>query len=159
MENMDKGLTVPKLVLINQLKIPQMPQNRFICPNCLSKPKSLVFRWKKASLDNHSPCLGQIPTVPIWSAVPDSRHPSTGRKWKSQGEKDDEKMLKKDVCRCCYRCLLQVLVQPQLLRKVCHIIAKAIAAEMSRKTERKWFVSSSSSSCSFQLTPPYIAPS
>ena len=35
-------------------------------------------------------------------------------------------------------------LQPQLLRKVCHIIAKAIAAEMSRKTERKWFVSSSS---------------
>ena len=35
--------------------------------------------------------------------------------------------------------------QPQLLRKVCHIIAKAIAAEMSRKTERKWFVSSLSS--------------
>jgi hypothetical protein len=24
---MDKGLTVPKLVLINQLKIPQMPPN------------------------------------------------------------------------------------------------------------------------------------
>ena len=46
---------------------------------------------------------------------------------------------------------MQVLVQPQLLRKVCHIIAKAIAAEMSRKTERKWFVSSSSSSCSFQV--------
>ena len=27
MENMDKGLTVPKWVLINRLKIPQMPQN------------------------------------------------------------------------------------------------------------------------------------
>ena len=27
MENMDKGLTVPKWVLINQPKIPQMPQN------------------------------------------------------------------------------------------------------------------------------------
>ena len=27
MENMDKGLTVPKWVLINCLKIPQMPQN------------------------------------------------------------------------------------------------------------------------------------
>jgi hypothetical protein len=27
MENMDKGLTVPKWVLINLAKIPQMPQN------------------------------------------------------------------------------------------------------------------------------------
>ena len=34
MENMDKGLTVPKWVLINQLKMPQMPQNlsaRIVC--------------------------------------------------------------------------------------------------------------------------------
>jgi hypothetical protein len=64
-----------------------------------------------------------------------------------------KKMLKKDACAAAAatEVLVQVLVQPQLLRKVCHIIAKAIAAEMSRKTERKWFVSSSSSSCSFQL--------
>ena len=27
MENMDKGLTIPKKVLINWVKIPQMPQN------------------------------------------------------------------------------------------------------------------------------------
>ena len=27
MENMDKGLTVPKWVLINRPKMPQMPQN------------------------------------------------------------------------------------------------------------------------------------
>jgi hypothetical protein len=27
MENMDKGITVPKWVLINWTKIPQMPQN------------------------------------------------------------------------------------------------------------------------------------
>jgi hypothetical protein len=27
MENMDKGLTVPKWVLINWPKVPQMPQN------------------------------------------------------------------------------------------------------------------------------------
>jgi hypothetical protein len=36
MENMDKGLTVPKWVLINQPKIPQMPQNlsaQFVWPS------------------------------------------------------------------------------------------------------------------------------
>jgi hypothetical protein len=36
MENIDKGLTVPKWVLQNRLKIPQMPQNlsgQFICPS------------------------------------------------------------------------------------------------------------------------------
>ena len=35
MENMDKGLTVPKWVLIVGPKIPQMPQNlsaQFVCP-------------------------------------------------------------------------------------------------------------------------------
>jgi len=36
MENMDKGLTVPKWVLINWPKIPQMPQNlsvQILCPS------------------------------------------------------------------------------------------------------------------------------
>ena len=36
MENMDKGLTVPKWMLINWLKIPQMPKNisaQIICPS------------------------------------------------------------------------------------------------------------------------------
>ena len=36
MENMDKGLTVPKWVLINGPKIPQMPQNsspHIVCPS------------------------------------------------------------------------------------------------------------------------------
>ena len=36
MENMDKGLTVPKWVLIVWLKIPQIPQNlsaKFVCPS------------------------------------------------------------------------------------------------------------------------------
>ena len=36
MENMDKGLTVPKWVLMNRWKIPQMPQNlfaKFVCPS------------------------------------------------------------------------------------------------------------------------------
>ena len=43
---MDKGLTVPKCVLINQPEIPQMHQN--LC--CLG------FRWKKASLGVRSSC-------------------------------------------------------------------------------------------------------
>ena len=29
---------------------------KLICPICLSKPKSLGFQWKKASLGVHSPC-------------------------------------------------------------------------------------------------------
>ena len=36
MKNMDKGLTVPKWVLINQPKIPQMPQDlsvQIVCPS------------------------------------------------------------------------------------------------------------------------------
>ena len=49
MENMDKGLTVPKWVLINWAKIPQMPQ----MPQNLSaqivfpSPKVLDFNEKK----------------------------------------------------------------------------------------------------------------
>ena len=46
MENMDKGLTVPKWVLIVPLKIPQMPQNlsaQFVCPS----PKVLDFSEKR----------------------------------------------------------------------------------------------------------------
>ena len=46
MENMDKGLTVPKWVLIVRPKIPQMPQNlsaQFVCPS----PKVLDFNEKK----------------------------------------------------------------------------------------------------------------
>ena len=46
MENMDKGLTVPKWVLIVRLKIvPQMPQNfsaQYDCPS----PKVLDFNKK-----------------------------------------------------------------------------------------------------------------
>ena len=46
MENMDKGLTVPKWVLINWLKIPQMPQNlstQIVCP----RPKVWDFDEKR----------------------------------------------------------------------------------------------------------------
>ena len=46
MENMDKGLTVPKWVMIIWPKLPQMPQNvsaQFVCPS----PKVLDFNEKK----------------------------------------------------------------------------------------------------------------
>ena len=46
MVNMDKGLTVPKWVLIVRPKIPQMPQNlsaQFVCPS----PKVLDFNEKR----------------------------------------------------------------------------------------------------------------
>ena len=46
MENMYKGLTVPKWVLIVWLKIPRMPQSlsaQFVC----SSPKVLDFNEKK----------------------------------------------------------------------------------------------------------------
>ena len=45
MENMDKGLIVPKWVLVAWLKIPQMPQNlsaQFVFPS----PKVLDFNEK-----------------------------------------------------------------------------------------------------------------
>ena len=46
MENMDKGLTVPKWVLINRPKISKMPQNlsaQIVCPS----PKVWDFDEKK----------------------------------------------------------------------------------------------------------------
>ena len=46
MENMDKGLTVPKWVLIDQPKIPQMPQNlsaQIVWPS----PKDWDFNEKR----------------------------------------------------------------------------------------------------------------
>ena len=46
MENMEKRLTVPKWVLINQPKIPQMPQNssaQIVCPS----PKGWDFEEKR----------------------------------------------------------------------------------------------------------------
>ena len=46
MKNVDKGLTVPKWVLINWPKIPQMPQNLFaqiVCPS----PKNRDFKEKR----------------------------------------------------------------------------------------------------------------
>jgi hypothetical protein len=49
MEKMDKGLTVPKWVLIVLPKIPQMPKNlsaQFVCPS----PKVLDFNEKRLHL-------------------------------------------------------------------------------------------------------------
>ena len=46
MKNMDKGLTLPKWVLLVRPKVPQMPQNisaQFVCPS----PKVLDFNEKK----------------------------------------------------------------------------------------------------------------
>ena len=60
MENMDKGLTVPKRVLIVWPQIPQMPQNLsapFVCPS----PKVIDFNKKKASMDVRSPCRSACP--------------------------------------------------------------------------------------------------
>ena len=51
MEKMDKGLTVPKWVLIVRPKVPQTPQNlsaQFVLPS--------RFQWKKASLGVRSQC-------------------------------------------------------------------------------------------------------
>ena len=55
---MDKGLTVPKWVLINRPKIPQMPQNLFaqiVCPS----PKVWDFDEKKTSWGVRSLCKQQ----------------------------------------------------------------------------------------------------
>ena len=46
MKNMDKGLNVPKWVLINWPKIPQIPQNLYIQVVC-SSYKVLVFNEKR----------------------------------------------------------------------------------------------------------------
>ena len=55
MENMDKGLTVPKWVLIFRPKIPQMPQKMSAQNDCPSQ-KVWSF-WKKLFLGVHSPWL------------------------------------------------------------------------------------------------------
>jgi hypothetical protein len=60
MENMEKELTLPKMVLINQPKIPQMPQNlsaQIVCPSL----KVLDFNEKR--LHQASIVLGQIGSV------------------------------------------------------------------------------------------------
>ena len=56
MESIEKGLKVPKWVLIVRPKnTPNDP--KFMGPICLRKPKSLRYHWKKAPLGVRSPCL------------------------------------------------------------------------------------------------------
>ena len=70
MENMDKGLTVPKCVLIVQSKIPQIPQ-KFICP----RPEILDFNEKRLH----------------WASVVRGAYPlSKGRSIKHQHHYDSE---------------------------------------------------------------------
>ena len=49
MENMDKGLTVKLSTKMGADKLFENTPNapKVICPNCLPKPKSLGFWWKK----------------------------------------------------------------------------------------------------------------
>ena len=54
MVNMDKGLTVPKWVLINRSKIPQMPQN------VSAQALKVGISKKKALLGVHSPWLPSL---------------------------------------------------------------------------------------------------
>ena len=64
MENMDKGLTVTKWMLI---VMPEISQNapKFIFPICLLKSKSSGFQWKRASLCIHSPWVGEMKEL-VW---------------------------------------------------------------------------------------------
>ena len=74
MENMDKGLTLPKWVLIVQPKIPQKPQNlfaQFVGPS----PKVLDFNEKKASLGVRSPWI--YPTT-VLATFPAPNYRTTG---------------------------------------------------------------------------------
>ena len=52
MENMDKGLAVPKRMLINRPKLSQMPQKL-----SAQAQKFGISREKKASLGIRSPCI------------------------------------------------------------------------------------------------------
>ena len=128
----------PKCLKIYKPKLSAQAQKFGISMKKRLHSTTIVRAWYKFQLSpNHPPDLIAGTPLPVESENPKER-------------KMMKKMLKKDACAATAATgAMQVLVQPQLLRKVCHIIAKAIAAEMSRKTERKWFVSSSSSSCSF----------
>ena len=57
MENMDKGLTVPKWVLMNRQKY-QMPQNLSAKLSAQAQMFGTYFDEKKASLGFRSPCSG-----------------------------------------------------------------------------------------------------
>ena len=66
MENMDKGITVPKWVLINWPKIPQMPQSssaQIVCPS----PKVWDFDKKCLHWASVVHGLMQASAVAQWS--------------------------------------------------------------------------------------------
>ena len=57
MENIDKGLTVPKLVLIADSSAKNSPNAlKFICPIFLSKPQKFGISMKKGFIGVRSPC-------------------------------------------------------------------------------------------------------
>ena len=55
---MDKALTVPKWVVINRPKIPQMP--KLYQPKLSSQAQKFGILMKKASLGIHSPCYESL---------------------------------------------------------------------------------------------------
>ena len=55
MENMDLTHSTKMGADKSGENTPYVP--KFLCINCLPKPKSLGFRWKKASLGLRSPCI------------------------------------------------------------------------------------------------------
>ena len=80
MENMDKGLAVPKWVLIARPKIPQTPQN--CLPNLSAQAQKFWISMKKYFIGVHSPCEKQSSfVVSFFKTCPenwDSRAPSVG---------------------------------------------------------------------------------
>ena len=65
MKNMDKEPTVPKWVLINWPKIPQMPQKisaQFVCPS----PKVVGFSKQKLCLGVRSPWFQPLYKVELY---------------------------------------------------------------------------------------------
>ena len=60
MENMDKGLTVPKWVMIVWPKIPQMPQNYI--PNLSAQARKFHFNEKRL----HWASVVRDSEIPFW---------------------------------------------------------------------------------------------
>ena len=63
MENMDKGITVPKWVLIVWPIIPQMPQNLGCCQICLPKPKNFWISMKKGFIGRPYSVVSSKPSL------------------------------------------------------------------------------------------------
>ena len=73
MENMDKELTVPKWVLINRPKIPQMPQNLYPKLSAQAPKFGIVMKKGFIALGISSPC------VHTYLETKPSRHDRHGR--------------------------------------------------------------------------------